>query len=1059
MAEPAAPAQDYGDYGDAPEGGIAYPSTGVVGHFPTCVTSGSALWIEHSNSGSNLGLNLDSEKDGNTDLCGDAACFPPYDRDECFADGDAGLIIPEPFTIDATQKVVPCPNSQGTVLGGTCQVAKWGPDIDIVVRGNPDQQSYINLLVDWNQDGQWGGAAACQGGTASEHVLVNFPVPSGFTSWLSELKPPSFIIGPQPDFVWTRFSLTEQPVDLPWTGEGVFSGGETEDYLLLLQAAQPHYFDLGDAPDSETGPRYPTLLNNHGAVHELLPTGPVLGVQADSELDGQPTPGADGDDLDAEGDDEDGVVFATPLVPGSEAWIVVTASAAGLLDAWIDYNSDGDWSDPAETLFVGSLPVLAGANQLSFNVPVEASAGPTYARFRLSSAGGLLPTGPAADGEVEDYAVTIEREDYFKVIQPPNPDLSGFHAHDWWQDEVVFNLTGADDWVCTGGLITDLEWWGNYEVDEFGAEERGSGIDRFHLSIHLANPTGAPVPGDVVWEDDVPFDAVHETGTGLVNPDGSMIYMYRFDFDLPLIQVPGDLYWFDVSALSVNPKDPAIWRWQEYRRPHEVNNSVVFRTTKGGIPDEWDTSYDSDMAFAVTSAPADLGDATDFLANPRYPTLLSHNGAAHALLSGGSGLGLTVDADPDGQPTYTADGDDTDADGDDEDGVTFAGPLRWGDPAATASIYHPLGIGCFVSGWLDFNGDDDWDDLGEQVLADHYVYGGETYPLNFQMPGAPPFSQAYVYARFRCSSVKGLGPAGPAPDGEVEDYAVPVEDPYDWGDAPDSPMDPRYPTLSSNGGARHLIEAGFMLGTAIDADLDGQPDANAVGDDSDWDGDDEDGVTFLNPLMQGQQACVDVYLTDAGNGGRLDGWVDFDNSGMWEGTEQVFSGYWLTPAINSGLCFTVPAAATPGPTYARFRLSREGGTAPVGAWANGEVEDFEVIIEAVKWAHPPEFNPETGCYWGWDEQSIYGVKPIVADDWPCTDDRPVTDIHWWGSYAGLRDQVPPSIAPHSFHIGIWTDVPKDELNPFSHPGQLVWQYVVARWSWESATPAAITTRA
>ena len=74
---------------------------------------------------------------------------------------------------------------------------------------------------------------------------------------------------------------------------------------------------------------------------------------------------------------------------------------------------------------------------------------------------------------MEDYTVTIERKNYVKVIQPPNPELSGFHAHDWLQDGVVFGLTGADDWVCTGGLITDLEWWGNYEVDKEGAEERG----------------------------------------------------------------------------------------------------------------------------------------------------------------------------------------------------------------------------------------------------------------------------------------------------------------------------------------------------------------------------------------------------------------------------------------------------------------------------------------------------------------------------------------------------------------------------------------------------------
>lgn len=34
--------------------------------------------------------------------------------------------------------------------------------------------------------------------------------------------------------------------------------------------------------------------------------------------------------------------------------------------------------------------------------------GPTFARFRLSSSGGLGPTGSAPDGEVEDYPVTIE---------------------------------------------------------------------------------------------------------------------------------------------------------------------------------------------------------------------------------------------------------------------------------------------------------------------------------------------------------------------------------------------------------------------------------------------------------------------------------------------------------------------------------------------------------------------------------------------------------------------------------------------------------------------------
>ncbi len=57
-------------------------------------------------------------------------------------------------------------------------------------------------------------------------------------------------------------------------------------------------------------------------------------------------------------------------------------------------------------------PLVAGMNNLTFGVPILATpADQTFARFRLSSAGGLFVTdfiGPAPDGEVEDYEVQIE---------------------------------------------------------------------------------------------------------------------------------------------------------------------------------------------------------------------------------------------------------------------------------------------------------------------------------------------------------------------------------------------------------------------------------------------------------------------------------------------------------------------------------------------------------------------------------------------------------------------------------------------------------------------------
>lgn len=79
---------------------------------------------------------------------------------------------------------------------------------------------------------------------------------------------------------------------------------------------------------------------------------------------------------------------------------------------------------------------------------------------------------------------------------------------------------------------------------------------------------------------------------------------------------------------------------------------------------------------------------------------------------------------------------------------------------------------------------------------------------------------------------------------------------------------------------------------------------------------------------------------------------------------------------------------------------------------------------------------------------------IVADDWLCLDDRPIKDIHWWGSFKGWTERIPPeNEMPSAFHIGIWTDVPDPEPNnpnTFSHPGELVWENICDCYVWSYA---------
>ena len=98
---------------------------------------------------------------------------------------------------------------------------------------------------------------------------------------------------------------------------------------------------------------------------------------------------------------------------GTNVNVTVTSSGPGFINGWIDFNADGDWDDPGEQVF-DDVPVVAGANNLQITVPVGATLGSTFARFRLTESAGYSYFGLAPNGEVEDYQLTIT---------DPAPDL------------------------------------------------------------------------------------------------------------------------------------------------------------------------------------------------------------------------------------------------------------------------------------------------------------------------------------------------------------------------------------------------------------------------------------------------------------------------------------------------------------------------------------------------------------------------------------------------------------------------------------------------------------
>ena len=637
--------------------------------------------------------------------------------------------------IDTESNGVPSANADGDDLNGS-------DDEDGVVIGspiNPGQSftitvtasvsGYLNAWIDFDGNGSWA--------ETDNHVFTDLWLTAGVNN-LAVLAPSSASIGT----TYARFRFASYP-GLTYTGQA--TDGEVEDYRIEIEQEQQQ-LDFGDAPNL-----YPTLLAIDGARH-VLDGITYLGTLEDAEADGVPSVNCLGDDL-AGSDDEDGVVFLWPLSAGNPCKIKVTASVANaFFNGWFDFNGNGSWADTGEQVFT-DLSLLAGDNYLTFVAPASIAASQVYTRFRFSHQPSLSYTGLASDGEVEDYLVEITEYGEIKWQQLPDTTLPGSHAHD---------LFVADDFICNGGQITQIEWWGNYELDPYGNEKRGSGINSWTLQIH-ANANCLPVE-PALQSYTINPSALVEVNTGLANDEDSPIYYYSYTLPQPYNQIPGTHYWISIMLVSGDPSDPPVWRWQEaYRGYYPVlcgaaTSSYVtpWQTIQIGSPSQF-----MDMAFVIKSSVAqdiDYGDAPD-----SYQTLLLNDGGRH-ILDGSTQLGSLIDAESDGLPSALADGDDLNG-VDDEDGVTFLTPVAAGQTCRIKVL--ASANNAFLNAWFDFNDNGTWSDAGEQIFTNQSLSVGDNY-LTFQVPLGTAGST--TYARFRYSTQLSVPYYGLASDGELEDY-------------------------------------------------------------------------------------------------------------------------------------------------------------------------------------------------------------------------------------------------------------------------------------------------
>ncbi len=258
--------------------------------------------------------------------------------------------------------------------------------------------------------------------------------------------------------------------------------------------------------------------------------------------------------------------------------------------------------------------------------------------------------------------------------------------------------------------------------------------------------------------------------------------------------------------------------------------------------------------------------------------------------------------------------------------------------------------------WFATNGTDDTADDTE-ILA---FAGMQSVNIDANTEGMADGSDAYYYTAEDASGCD-VSLCCPVP--------VQTELCYDWGDLPDAgSVNPGpYPTdMTDDGGEgvgpSHGIINGLLIGATVDDEDDGNPSANANGDDNTDLPDDEDGIATFPTFEAGQTVIVNVTATNSGtvsmDDATLYAFFDWNGDGDFDDPDEIVTAPVPNNSVNANipLMVMVPIGATTGQDLGvRLRLTTDdlndaGRLMTYEPWqgpaADGEVEDYLIQVEA-----------------------------------------------------------------------------------------------------------------
>ncbi|WP_366516932.1 CshA/CshB family fibrillar adhesin-related protein [uncultured Alcanivorax sp.] len=478
-------------------------------------------------------------------------------------------------------------------------------------------------------------------------------------------------------------------------------------------------------------------------------------------------------------------------MPDEDVDIDVSTYGSGYLNAWFDWNRDGDFSDPGEravsnVYIENNGETISGAGSSNFvtetaipvSVPSAISDGNSYARFKFTQSPDPGVGNSPDDGEVEDYAITLSSL-FCDLPVSTSMQLSGSATRDNGTGEITLtqDLGNQAGSAWSNERISLLSAF-TVEFSVYLGTKNAAGADGIAFAFQN-DPAGNSATGVFggalgvgglnpavavefdTYDNGSGYGDIANDHTAIYNPEnyanssgGGAASLYSSVEDLGNIE---DGNWHTVQ-LNWDPASDQLQYFFDGNLTSTVNVDFV-NTVFSGDPNVYfgftaSTGGSSNLQkICVTSAPpqvlVDYGDAPISFGEP-----------SHIL---GSNLQLGDEVSPD---ALSYDDEDAAADSFD-DGVIFPGAL----PNLTPIEVSVSGDDGYLQAWVDWNGDGVFDDPQERIATDLQDEDGDGIILVTAAPSGTVV-EGDTYARFRWSSVQELDATEGAPDGEVEDYLI-----------------------------------------------------------------------------------------------------------------------------------------------------------------------------------------------------------------------------------------------------------------------------------------------